>query len=68
VIGIRREDKSPWETRVPLVPEDIRRLVDDHDIAIEIEGSAQRACSGDAYRHAGVRVINGAPPTRPLSA
>ena len=32
MIGIRREDKSPWETRAPLVPEDIRRLVDDHDI------------------------------------
>ncbi|MGH2571356.1 MAG: hypothetical protein ACRDGR_09030, partial [bacterium] len=27
VVGIRREDKSPWETRTPLVPTDVARLV-----------------------------------------
>ncbi len=26
IVGIRREDKNRWERRVPLVPEDVRRL------------------------------------------
>ena len=70
MIGIRREDKSPWETRVPLVPENIRRLVDDHDIAIEIEieGSAHALAPATPIAMPGRGSSTALPPTRSLSA
>ena len=65
MIGIRHEDKSPWETRVALVPDDVRALVRDHGVAIEIETSPQRAFSGGAYTEAGATVTDGI-TTRPV--
>ncbi|NHZ85867.1 MAG: alanine dehydrogenase, partial [Planctomycetia bacterium] len=26
-IGIRREDKTEWEARVPLIPKDVEKLI-----------------------------------------
>ncbi len=27
-VGIRREDKNEWEARVPLIPNDVKTLID----------------------------------------
>lgn len=52
-IGIRREDKSHWEARTPLVPADVLRLIRDHGLEIAIQPSPNRAFDDDAYRQAG---------------
>ena len=54
-IGIRREDKSPWEARIPVVPshfEGLRR----EGIEIEVQPSQQRIYTDDELRAAGARV------------
>ncbi|MGD2145701.1 MAG: bifunctional lysine ketoglutarate reductase /saccharopine dehydrogenase family protein [Anaerolineae bacterium] len=55
-IGIRREDKSRWERRVPLIPEHVRWLRDEHDIDVWLQPSAIRVFTDDAYRAAGARI------------
>ncbi|MGF1509677.1 MAG: hypothetical protein ACFB9M_09285 [Myxococcota bacterium] len=55
-IGIRREDKSKWERRVPLVPADlaeIRRSGGD----IVVQTSQRRIFEDDDFRAAGVPVV-----------
>jgi alpha-aminoadipic semialdehyde synthase len=54
-IGIRSEDKSQWERRVPLVPQDaadLRRA----GIDIVVQQSARRAFTEDEFRSTGVPV------------
>jgi len=55
-IGIRREDKNRWEGRVPLVPDDIRELIQETDLAFSIQPSTIRSIPDEAYRKAGVDV------------
>jgi len=55
-IGIRREDKNEWEKRVPLVPDDVRWLRENHGIRTVIQPSPIRAFSDDDYRRAGAEV------------
>jgi saccharopine dehydrogenase (NAD+, L-lysine forming) len=55
-IGIRREDKDPWEARVPLVPDDVSRLIDSGAAEFVVQPSAQRVFSDDMYVCAGARV------------
>lgn len=55
-IGIRREDKSEWERRVPLTPAHIRRLTADHGIRVYVQPSAQRAFPDKAFEEAGAIV------------
>ena len=43
IIGIRREDKNRWESRVPLVPQDVKRLIDNYDVKIVVQPSTIRA-------------------------
>lgn len=54
-IGLRKEEK-PFETRVPLVPEDVKSLILEHGIEIVVEPSSQRAFSAEEYTAAGARV------------
>ncbi|MHA1771172.1 MAG: hypothetical protein ACTSYL_09000 [Candidatus Thorarchaeota archaeon] len=54
-LGIRKEEK-PFETRVPLVPKDIERLVREHGIDIIVEPSAQRAFDEEEFVSAGAKV------------
>ncbi|MFZ7127459.1 MAG: bifunctional lysine ketoglutarate reductase /saccharopine dehydrogenase family protein [Desulfobacterales bacterium] len=54
-IGIRKEDKSRWERRVPLVPEDIRDLAR-QGIQVVVESSPNRAISDGEFAAAGVEV------------
>ena len=53
VIGIRREDKSEWERRVPLVPADVQTLRRDHGLEFVIQPSPIRVFRDDEYEAAG---------------
>ena len=57
-IGIRHEDKSTWEGRVPLVPGDVARLVRAHGISLEVEASPARAFAAADYEQAGAEVVS----------
>ncbi|HDQ71527.1 MAG TPA: hypothetical protein ENN19_05450 [Chloroflexi bacterium] len=61
-IGIRREDKSIWERRVPLVPNDARELQKAHDIEVWVQPSDVRAFREEEYKEAGVRVVEDLSP------
>ena len=52
-IGIRREDKNQWETRVPLTPEQVKTLVEREGITVEIQPSPIRTFPDKAYSTAG---------------
>ncbi|CAF3408833.1 unnamed protein product [Rotaria sp. Silwood1] len=56
VLGIRREDQSPWERRAPLAPEQVRELVKDHNIKVLIQASNRRAFPISSYVDAGAIV------------
>lgn len=52
-IGIRREDKNKWERRVPLVPEDIKKLIEEHKIDVMVQPSDIRIFNDKEYVEAG---------------
>ncbi|CAF4448700.1 unnamed protein product [Rotaria sp. Silwood2] len=56
VLGIRREDQSPWERRAPLAPEHVRTLVKNHNIKVLIQPSNRRAFPISSYVDAGAIV------------
>jgi alpha-aminoadipic semialdehyde synthase len=53
IIGVRKEDK-PFETRVPLVPDDLSYLSKNHDITFIVEPSDQRAFTAAEFANTGV--------------
>jgi alpha-aminoadipic semialdehyde synthase len=55
-VGIRREDKSRWERRVPITPRDAAELAQQHGIALRVQPSLDRVFSEDEYRAAGATV------------
>jgi saccharopine dehydrogenase (NAD+, L-lysine-forming) len=55
-LGIRREDKSRWERRAPITPEDAAALAQQHGIASHVQPSPNRIFSDDEYRAAGAIV------------
>ncbi len=55
-IGIRREDKSIWERRTPLIPEDIKRLKEDIGIISYVQPSEIRVFKDDEFREVGAIV------------
>lgn len=55
MIGVRREDKSEWERRVPLTPQDAATL-QEQGIQIIIQSSATRAFSDQEFMRAGISV------------
>jgi alanine dehydrogenase len=55
-VGIRREDKSIWERRVPLTPDDARRLRENEGIPVKVQPSSTRVITADEFRQAGVEV------------
>jgi len=55
-IGIRREDKSKWERRVPLVPGHVEQLQEKHDIEVWAQPSEIRVFPDQDYRDAGCRI------------
>lgn len=55
-IGIRREDKNPLEARVPIIPEDVRRLVHDESIPVVLEASPRRVFPDEQFTAVGATV------------
>jgi alpha-aminoadipic semialdehyde synthase len=55
-VGIRREDKSKWERRVPIIPSNARQLQEEHDMEIWVQPSTIRVFPDEAYLEAGCRV------------
>ncbi|MBN1513466.1 MAG: hypothetical protein JXB13_15730 [Phycisphaerae bacterium] len=56
-IGLRREDKSPYEARVPLVPDDVRLLRREERLAVMVESSPQRILDDAHFAEAGAVVV-----------
>jgi saccharopine dehydrogenase (NAD+, L-lysine-forming) len=56
LIGIRREDKSEWERRVPVTPQDAAGLRRDHGIRIIVQSSPIRAFRDEEFAQAGITV------------
>jgi saccharopine dehydrogenase (NAD+, L-lysine-forming) len=55
-IGIRREDKSRWERRVPVIPEHARKLREEHGVEVWLQPSEIRVFSEEMYAQSGARV------------
>jgi alpha-aminoadipic semialdehyde synthase len=55
-IGIRREDKNPWEKRVPLIPTHVREIIQDNPIEIWLQPSNLRIIPDKDYIQEGARV------------
>ncbi|MBU4485166.1 hypothetical protein KKA47_07090 [bacterium] len=56
MIGIRREDKSIWERRVPLIPEDIQELALKSGLSFVVQPSKNRIFKDRAFKKAGATV------------
>ncbi|MFW9856383.1 MAG: bifunctional lysine ketoglutarate reductase /saccharopine dehydrogenase family protein [Candidatus Thorarchaeota archaeon] len=56
LIGIRREDKNKWERRTPIVPNDVKTLIEEQDLDFVIQSSTIRAYTDDDYRRTGGRI------------
>jgi len=56
VIGVRREDKNPWERRVPLIPSHMRDLRQEHGLSFVVQPSSIRIFRDEDYRMEGVPV------------
>lgn len=61
-IGIRREDKSKWERRVPIIPEHVHRLQTQHGIEVWVQPSETRVFPDEAYREASARLTENLSP------
>ena len=56
LIGIRREDKNPWEKRVPLIPSHVREIIQNHPVEIRVQPSSIRIFHDEDYLREGARV------------
>jgi alpha-aminoadipic semialdehyde synthase len=54
-IGIRREDKSEWERRVPVTPQDAAEL-QDNGMRVIVQSSPARAFTDNEFAEAGITV------------
>lgn len=54
-IGIRREDKNEWEARVPLIPNDVKKLVN-NGIEVFLQPSPIRIFSDQEYIDVGATI------------
>ena len=55
-IGIRHEDKNPWEARIPLVPAHLGRLAREHGVVIAVQSSPQRAFREEEFTREGIEI------------
>ena len=55
-LGIRREDKNQWEKRVPITPDHVKKLKQEHDITTIIQPSPIRAFKDKDYTEASAQV------------
>ena len=54
LIGIRHEDKSEWERRVPVTPQDASELQREHGIQVMVQSSPTRSFTDDEFAQAGI--------------
>lgn len=57
IIGIRREDKSEWEKRVPIIPGHIKELNDGYGVQFCIQPSKIRIFKDKEFRKVGARLM-----------
>lgn len=57
VVGVRKESKSIWERRTPLIPEDVRSLVN-QGLGIHVQRSAQRCFPDQDFARAGATLTD----------
>jgi alanine dehydrogenase len=55
-IGVRREDKSIWERRVPVIPEHARQLQAEHGVEVWVQPSEIRVFRDEEFAQAGARI------------
>jgi len=55
-IGLRKEEKA-FEARVPIIPEHVKLLRNQHNIVFLVEPNKQRAFSQDEYEKVGATII-----------
>lgn len=67
-IGIRREDKSRWERRVPITPDKVRQLHDTQGIEFYVQPSPVRVFGEDEFRAAGAIVQEDLSPAHTILA
>ena len=48
-LGIRREDKNKWESRVPVTPEHVKELKEKYDVETIIQPSQIRVFTDEEY-------------------
>jgi len=53
VIAIRREDKSIWERRAPLIPEDVKDIIQNLKLKVIVQASDIRIFSNKEYEEIG---------------
>lgn len=58
MIGIRHEDKSKWEGRTPLVPQDVAGLIREHGLQFQVQTSPTRAFVDAAFAEAGAVIVD----------
>ncbi|NWF90001.1 MAG: hypothetical protein HXY50_11140 [Ignavibacteriaceae bacterium] len=56
IIGIRRENKNKWEARTPLIPEDVKFLIDKYKLRAIVQPSKIRAFKDDEYLNVGAEL------------
>ncbi len=56
ILGIRRETKSQWERRTPLIPEHVHELIKREGIEVVVESSERRVFTDEEYRKVGARI------------
>jgi alanine dehydrogenase len=55
-IGVRREDKSMWERRVPVIPEHARQLQEQYGVEVWVQPSDIRVFRDADFARVGVRI------------
>jgi alpha-aminoadipic semialdehyde synthase len=61
-IGIRREDRSHWERRTPITPDQVKVLREKHNIQVWVQPSTIRVFTDDEYRQAGAKITEDLSP------
>ncbi|MBU4486152.1 MAG: hypothetical protein KKD38_04420 [Candidatus Delongbacteria bacterium] len=57
-VGIRYEDKYELERRTPLVPEDVKKLIEEKKLSITVQKCGKRIFIDDEYNKAGAVVAD----------
>jgi saccharopine dehydrogenase (NAD+, L-lysine-forming) len=67
-IGIRSEDRNPWERRAPLIPSHVRELQQNYPLEVWVQPSATRVFSDDDYRREGAVIARDLSPCQVIIA